>query len=87
MYPYWDHPGEPLLRACDAVTAPKLKKLMNANATRISFDAVTSRSYHSGGVVNVLLMDGSVRPVTSNINLATWRALGSRNGGEVIGDF
>lgn len=57
-----------------------------SSATRISYDVVTSRSYHSG-VVNVLLMDGSVRSITSNINLATWRALGTRNGGEVTGNF
>jgi prepilin-type processing-associated H-X9-DG protein len=57
-----------------------------SSATRISFDVVTSRSYHSG-LVNVLLMDGSVRSVTSSISLATWRALGTRNGGEVVGDY
>jgi hypothetical protein len=29
-------------------------------------------------------MDGSVRFVKNSVNLATWLALGSRNGGEVI---
>lgn len=48
-----------------------------------TYAAVTSRSFHSGGV-NTLLMDGSVR-FTGNISLATWRALGTRNGNEVIG--
>jgi prepilin-type N-terminal cleavage/methylation domain-containing protein/prepilin-type processing-associated H-X9-DG protein len=48
--------------------------------------AVTARSYHSGGV-NVVLMDGSVRFVTNDILSATWRALGTRAGGEVIGGF
>ena len=56
-----------------------------SSATRISYDAVTSRSYHSGGVVNVLLMDGSVRTVTSSIDPFAWRAAGTRDGGEVIG--
>jgi prepilin-type N-terminal cleavage/methylation domain-containing protein/prepilin-type processing-associated H-X9-DG protein len=55
------------------------------SATRRSYDAVTSRSYHSGGIVNVLLMDGSVRTVTSSIDPFAWRAAGTRNGGEVIG--
>ena len=55
------------------------------SATRISYDAVTSRSYHSGGLVNVLLMDGSVRTVTSSIDPFAWCAAGTRNGGEVIG--
>ena len=57
-----------------------------SSATRISYDVVTSRSYHSG-VVNVLLMDGSVRSISSSISLATWRALATRNGGEVVGDY
>jgi prepilin-type processing-associated H-X9-DG protein len=52
-----------------------------------TYAAVTSRSYHSGGV-NVLLMDGSVRFVNNAISAATWRALGTRAGGEVVGsDF
>jgi prepilin-type processing-associated H-X9-DG protein len=45
-----------------------------------------ARSRHAGGV-NVLFGDGHVQFVTNNIGLATWRALGTMNGGEVIGDF
>jgi prepilin-type processing-associated H-X9-DG protein len=45
-----------------------------------------SRSRHSGGV-NVLLADGSVRFVNNQVNLVTWRALGSAWGGEVFGDY
>jgi prepilin-type N-terminal cleavage/methylation domain-containing protein/prepilin-type processing-associated H-X9-DG protein len=45
--------------------------------------AVTARSYHTGGV-NTLFMDGSVRFINNSIDQATWRALGSRNGGEVV---
>ncbi len=37
-------------------------------------------------LVNVLLMDGSVRSVSSTIRPGTWQALGTRNGGEVIGN-
>jgi prepilin-type N-terminal cleavage/methylation domain-containing protein len=43
-------------------------------------------SYHSGGV-NLVLGDASVRFVVDSVNLATWRALGTRKHGEVIGDF
>jgi prepilin-type processing-associated H-X9-DG protein len=45
--------------------------------------AVTARSYHAGGV-NALFMDGSVRFITNSIPQLTWRALGTRNGGEVV---
>ncbi len=51
-----------------------------------TYAAVTARSYHSG-VVNALLMDGSVRAVRNGMAVATWRALGTRAGGEVVGDF
>ena len=50
-----------------------------------TFAAVTSRSYHDGGV-NALLMDGSVRFVRSSIPPATWRAMGTRDGSEVINE-
>lgn len=46
-----------------------------------TYAVVTSRSYHTGGV-NVLLMDGSVRLISNSTDLPTWRALGSRAGGE-----
>ena len=57
------------------------------SATLPTYAAITARSYHSGAVVNVALMDGSVRSVRPGIGLATWRALGTRNGGEVVNDF
>ena len=44
---------------------------------------VTSRSLHPGGV-NSLMADGHVQFVKNTINPATWQALGTRNGGEVI---
>jgi prepilin-type N-terminal cleavage/methylation domain-containing protein len=52
-----------------------------------TYAAVTSRSFHTGGV-NALLMDGSARFVNNGISTATWRALGTRAGGDVPGsDF
>ncbi len=45
-----------------------------------------ARSRHTGGV-NLLLVDGSVRFVYNGVNLDTWHALGSRAGGEVVGDY
>ncbi len=48
--------------------------------------AITARSYHTG-LVNVGLMDGSVRSVRNSIDLGTWRALGTRAGNEVVADY
>jgi prepilin-type N-terminal cleavage/methylation domain-containing protein/prepilin-type processing-associated H-X9-DG protein len=45
--------------------------------------STTANSRHPGGV-NACMADGSVRFFKSSINLATWRAVGTRNGGEVI---
>ena len=59
------------------------------SATSVGFPvyaAVTSRSFHTGSV-NSLLMDGSVRSISQNIDLQLWRSLGTRSGGEVIGEF
>jgi prepilin-type N-terminal cleavage/methylation domain-containing protein/prepilin-type processing-associated H-X9-DG protein len=45
--------------------------------------ATLANSAHPGGV-NVLLCDGSVRFIRNNIDLFSWRALGSRDKGEVF---
>lgn len=55
-----------------------------SSATVSTYAAITSRSYHSGGIVNVALMDGSVRSISKTIDLVTWRAMGTRMGGEVV---
>jgi hypothetical protein len=56
------------------------------NTNRQSYRVVTSRSHHTG-MSHVMFLDGVVRPVSNNIHMPTWRALGTRAGGEVIGDF
>jgi prepilin-type N-terminal cleavage/methylation domain-containing protein len=56
------------------------------SCTTPTYAAVTSRSWHVG-IVNSLLMDGSVRSIGENIDLGTWRNLGQRNDGQVIGEF
>ncbi|HEX6987323.1 MAG TPA: DUF1559 domain-containing protein, partial [Planctomycetaceae bacterium] len=43
-------------------------------------------SYHTGGA-HVTLADGSVRFVSENLDLGVWRALGSRDGREVVTEF
>jgi prepilin-type N-terminal cleavage/methylation domain-containing protein len=44
------------------------------------------RSFHTGGC-NFVLMDGSARFITDTIDMTTYRALGSRNKGEVVGPY
>ena len=48
-----------------------------------TYSAITSRSYHPGGV-NSLFADGSVKFVKDSVNWQTWRALGTVGGNEVI---
>jgi prepilin-type processing-associated H-X9-DG protein len=43
-------------------------------------------SYHDTGV-NLCLADGSVRFVRDSVDLTTWRALGTRQGWEILGDY
>lgn len=54
--------------------------------TAPTYASVTSRSYHPGGV-QVVLADGSTRFVSQTIELRIWRGLGTRMGGESIGDY
>ncbi|MFN3161819.1 MAG: DUF1559 domain-containing protein [Rubinisphaera brasiliensis] len=51
-----------------------------------NFALVSARSAHQGGV-QTCLVDGSVRFVSENIFLDLWRALATRAGGEVLGEF
>lgn len=50
---------------------------------RVTMAAVTARSYHPT-LVNVLMLDGSVRSVSDSVQLRVWRAMGTRSGGEVF---
>jgi prepilin-type N-terminal cleavage/methylation domain-containing protein/prepilin-type processing-associated H-X9-DG protein len=67
----YEHIDLPNRRSC----AWRVPPTMNQSAT----------SAHSGGV-NVLMLDGSVRFVSETITLATWRAVGTRDGSEVVGN-
>lgn len=57
-----------------------------SHLTSPSYAALTSRSLHTG-IVHSLLADGSVRGISSNINAQIWRALGTRAGNEVVGEY
>ena len=56
------------------------------DTTATTYAAVTSRSWHSGNVVNVAKMDGSVDSIHGDIALGIWRAMATRDGGETSTD-
>lgn len=58
----------------------------NAPCTAAGNKRIAARSAHVGGV-HVLMGDGAVRFVSNNIDLNTWRALGTMQGGETTGEF
>jgi prepilin-type N-terminal cleavage/methylation domain-containing protein/prepilin-type processing-associated H-X9-DG protein len=47
------------------------------------YEAITAGSFHPGGA-HVLMADGSSRFVKNSINVASWRALSTRRGEEVL---
>lgn len=55
------------------------------NGTAIQTGAYSAGSFHSRGA-NCLFADGHVSYLKDSVELRVWRALGSRNGGEVIND-
>ena len=71
---------------CGTNANQPLKKMPCIPATGANPVGVAARSQHTGGV-QVLLCDGSVRFISENIDLGTWRRLGTIQGGEVVGEF
>jgi len=53
------------------------------SASAVTYAAVTARSYHPG-VVNVVMMDGSVHAVADAIARSVWQALATRDGAEIV---
>ncbi len=68
VYNHFTTPNSPTLDCFNVYDNPGLK---------------AARSRHPGGV-NLGLCDGSVRFVKNSVSLITWKALATRNGGEVI---
>ncbi|MBX3444837.1 MAG: DUF1559 domain-containing protein [Planctomyces sp.] len=56
------------------------------SATAPTCAIITSRSYHIG-MIHATLVDGSVRTINDSIDMRVWRALGTRDGGEILGEF
>lgn len=51
---------------------------------QVTYAAITARSYHSGGLVNTVFLDGSTTSIAETIDRELWQALGTIAGGEVI---
>jgi prepilin-type processing-associated H-X9-DG protein len=71
----YNHVAPPNARTCAGTGFP-------GNMANMPMQVPPS-SFHPGGA-NVLMGDGSVRFVKSSVSVQTWRALGTRAGGEVI---
>jgi prepilin-type N-terminal cleavage/methylation domain-containing protein/prepilin-type processing-associated H-X9-DG protein len=62
---------------------PNTRNMDCSDQTYFTSAHIGARSYHSGGV-NTAFCDGSVKFIKESINIATWRALGTKAGGEVV---
>ena len=52
----------------------------------VPYNDVPFGSMHSGGM-NSAFTDGSVKFLNQSLNMNTYRAIASRNGGEVVSDY
>ena len=71
----YNHVSPPNTKSCGGVPFPGSMANMSVQ--------VPPSSFHPGGV-NVLMGDGAVRFIRNGVSLLTWRALATRDGGEVI---
>jgi prepilin-type N-terminal cleavage/methylation domain-containing protein/prepilin-type processing-associated H-X9-DG protein len=91
IYPNFDHKGKiALTHLCGEgggyshVMLPNTKAcLFNNDGTQAGRTLVGASSYHPGGV-NVGFLDGSVKFVKNSVSAATWRAIATRDKGEVV---
>jgi prepilin-type N-terminal cleavage/methylation domain-containing protein/prepilin-type processing-associated H-X9-DG protein len=71
----YNHVGTPNQNTCAAPNFP-------GNMANMAMQVPPS-SKHPGGA-NLMMGDGSVRFIRNSVNLQSWRALGTRDGGEVL---
>jgi prepilin-type processing-associated H-X9-DG protein len=81
VYTMYNHVGVPNSRSCSGMAG---MMMMGSNTAMVNMsNQVPPSSNHPGGV-NVLFGDGSIHFIKDSIAMPTWRAIGTRNGGEVI---
>jgi prepilin-type N-terminal cleavage/methylation domain-containing protein len=78
----YNHVSTPDTRTCASMSGGMMMSPTMSMAN-MAVDLPPS-SYHAGGV-NLMLGDGSVRFIKDSVALTVWRALSTRNGGEIIG--
>jgi prepilin-type N-terminal cleavage/methylation domain-containing protein len=71
---------------CRTFPAEGMQCVQVGSGTSTAGTYAAARSYHTGGVQGTMA-DGSVRFFSENISLPIWSALGSRAGGEIVGDY
>jgi prepilin-type N-terminal cleavage/methylation domain-containing protein/prepilin-type processing-associated H-X9-DG protein len=76
----YNHVSTPNTRTCAEMSGGMM--MPGASMANMAVQLPPS-SYHPGGV-NVLLGDGSVKFIKESVALNAWRALSTRNGGEVV---
>jgi prepilin-type N-terminal cleavage/methylation domain-containing protein len=54
------------------------------SATQPTYAAITARSYHAGGLVNVTMLDGTTKSVRDDIDPVLWKAAGTIAGREAV---
>ena len=90
--PAWPYRGKQYYRGIVVTTfyshtmTPNSRLRDCVRGTGLDRGHLAARSMHGGGA-HFVLCDGSVRFVSDNINLAIWRAVGSKAGSETIGDY
>ena len=72
---YYSHTMTPNSRLRDCI-----------RGTGVDRGHLAARSYHPGGIMFVLA-DGSVRFASNTVDLAVWRAVGSKAFGDPVGDY
>lgn len=72
--------------AITTVYPPNGLREINACANSLSNYNADAQSEHQGGV-HILLADGAIRFVSENIHLVTWRNLGDKADGQILGEF
>jgi prepilin-type N-terminal cleavage/methylation domain-containing protein/prepilin-type processing-associated H-X9-DG protein len=81
MYNHYYTPNQKIYDCLGYSTSSDLNDMFSGVGWR------AARSFHSGGIVNLTLADGSVRTAASSVDPLVWRALSTRTGQEVIGNW